>query len=87
MSETTVSARGSSRSVRYGPGECRPDAPGSVPEIGAGGRAVKGDRSAGELVKANLRRAVNPSVDFLKARRRDRRFALALFDDDERASA
>ena len=42
MMETTVSARGSSRSVRYGPGECRPDAPGSRHEIGAGGRDVKG---------------------------------------------
>lgn len=46
MMETTVSARGSSRSVRYGPGECRPNAPGSRHEIGAGGRDVKGRAGA-----------------------------------------
>lgn len=42
MMETTVSARGSSRSVRYGPGECCPDAPGSDHEIGGAQGTVKG---------------------------------------------
>ncbi|SNT75564.1 hypothetical protein SAMN06297382_2815 [Amphiplicatus metriothermophilus] len=32
MMETTVSARGGSHSMSYGPGECRPDAPGSEGE-------------------------------------------------------
>lgn len=42
MSGTTVPARGSSRSERYGPGESRPDAPGSWKKIGAGMARVKG---------------------------------------------
>ncbi len=52
---TRVPSRGSSRSVRYGPGEFRPDAPGSPDDIGARGAGVKG--RVARPADAGLRRA------------------------------